>query len=393
MATPTPLPIGSVSQRPPGKRPKPNLFVRLIRLQSSTLCKHLSRLRRILSGDTSQPRAHQHQRLLANKLTAAASAKMAPTIHCVRHAQGYHNLSIANHSMHDPLLTPYGEQQCRDLQKNFPYHDRVDCVVASPLKRTIYTALLGFPTDIETKDLKVIALPELQETSDLPCDTGSSPAEISKEFQGKPVDIGLVHDGWDSKEGKWAPETSAIEKRAREARRWLMARSEQNIVVVTHGESGVRRTTATASRDAPLTGFRRLPSLLHRRLDGQRSLLGHRLGQHRVPLLHLQRPRARECTPGRDARVPEPAPAPAEAARPQRNLGADAHNLKRGGRKGTTGRFVCRFVRRCHPGQGTMNDDCSRAGGVRSTDRWFRAYSGGQGEESQSERGLRKHCV
>lgn len=160
---------------------------------------------------------------------------MPPTIHCVRHAQGYHNLSTANHSMHDPLLTPLGEEQCRQLQKNFPYQDKIDLVVASPLKRTIYTALLSFKDVIKAKNLKVIALPELQETSDLPCDTGSPPEEIAREFEDKPVDLSLVKPGWDSKRIKWAPTAKAIESRARDARQWLMARPEKNIVIVTHG--------------------------------------------------------------------------------------------------------------------------------------------------------------
>jgi broad specificity phosphatase PhoE len=138
--------------------------------------------------------------------------------------------------MRDPLLTPYGEEQCRDLAKKFPYHGNVEAVVASPIKRTIYTALLGFGDDLASKNLKVIGLPELQETSDLPCDTGSDPDVIQKEFAGKPVDLSLVQPDWNSKKGKWAPTAKAIEARAREARLWLMNRPEKEIVVVTHGD-------------------------------------------------------------------------------------------------------------------------------------------------------------
>ncbi|KAK4984350.1 hypothetical protein LTR50_006646 [Elasticomyces elasticus] len=160
---------------------------------------------------------------------------MAPIVHCVRHAQGYHNLAAANHSIPDPLLTPFGEQQCRELQENFPFHKTVDCIVASPIKRTIATALLAFQSDIEAKNLTVIALPEIQETSDLPCDTGSDVAEIAREFDGRPVDLSLVKEGWNNKQGKWAPTAKAIDARAREARSWLMQRPEKEIVVVTHG--------------------------------------------------------------------------------------------------------------------------------------------------------------
>jgi broad specificity phosphatase PhoE len=161
---------------------------------------------------------------------------MTPTIHCVRHAQGYHNLSVANHNLPDPLLTSFGEEQCRNLRKKFPYMGSIDLVVASPLKRTINTALLAFEPVLREKGLKVIALPELQETSDLPCDRGSAPELLAKEFEGKPVDLSLVKPGWDSKRMKWAPTSTAIEKRAGDARRWLMARPEKEIVVVSHGE-------------------------------------------------------------------------------------------------------------------------------------------------------------
>lgn len=165
---------------------------------------------------------------------------MAPTtVHLVRHAQGYHNISVANHAIHDPLLTPVGEEQCRVLQQDFPQLKDVDCVIASPLKRTIYTALLSFEPIIESKKLKVIALPELQETSDLPCDTGSSVEEIEREFKGKPIDTSLLHleanKSWNDKKGRWAPTAAAIDARASDAREYLYSRKEKNIVVVTHG--------------------------------------------------------------------------------------------------------------------------------------------------------------
>jgi len=161
---------------------------------------------------------------------------MTPRIHCVRHAQGYHNLSVANHSIRDPLLTPYGEEQCRDLARSFPYHDKIDAVVASPIRRTVYTALLGFGSDLDRKSLNVIAMPELQETSDLPCDTGNSSEDLAREFDGKPVDLGLVQPGWNSKKMQWAANARSIEARARAARLWLMNRPEKDIVVVTHGK-------------------------------------------------------------------------------------------------------------------------------------------------------------
>ncbi|EER41618.1 phosphoglycerate mutase [Histoplasma capsulatum H143] len=193
---------------------------------------------------------------------------MPPIIHCVRHAQGYHNLSHANHILSDPLLTPHGESQCRALSAEFPHHSRIDLVVASPLRRTLYTALLSFEDQIKSKGLKIVALPEIQETSDVPCDVGSDLAVLRKEVEenGMPVDLELVGGDWNSKfcvpglvsggataeqgitglifdmaffdiaqKGKWAPSAEAIANRAREARRWLKARPEKEIVVVSHG--------------------------------------------------------------------------------------------------------------------------------------------------------------
>ena len=174
---------------------------------------------------------------------------MAPTIYCVRHAQGYHNLSIVNHQMHDPLLTAVGEEQCRTLSRTFPDIRSIGLVVASPMKRTIYTALTTFEPILKEKDLKIIALPELQETSDLPCDTGSPPEELAKEFENKPVDLSLVKSGWDSKKAKWAPNAPAIERRARDARQWLMARPESNIVVVSHGMSTLQQHHQTTETE------------------------------------------------------------------------------------------------------------------------------------------------
>ena len=141
---------------------------------------------------------------------------------------------MANHSLHDPSLTPYGEEQCRHLAQHFPYHKSVQLLVASPLRRTIYTTLLAFEPEVK-RGLKIITLPEIQETSDTPCDTGSDIGVLKKEMADKPVDLSMVSEGWNSKQGKWAPDAKAIEARAREARKWLKARPEKEIVLVTHG--------------------------------------------------------------------------------------------------------------------------------------------------------------
>lgn len=160
---------------------------------------------------------------------------MAPTLHLVRHAQGLHNLNADNTKIHDPDLTSLGEQQCAELQKHFPYHQGVDLIVSSPIRRTLYTALLSFEDDIKSKNLTIVALPELQETSDLPCDTGSTPAHLASEFARYHIDFTHVQEEWNVKTGRWSAHEDAIKKRAQEAREWLAQRPEKEIVVVTHG--------------------------------------------------------------------------------------------------------------------------------------------------------------
>ena len=153
---------------------------------------------------------------------------------CLTLQIGYHNLTPDNHSMPDPSLTPEGKEQCQNLAESFPYHKTIGAIVASPLRRTIYTALYGFKPLIE-KGMPVIALPEICETADVPCDTGTDIAVLREEMKDKPVDLSRVKEGWNAKTGKWAPTVDALEKRAREARQWLKARPEDEIVVVTHG--------------------------------------------------------------------------------------------------------------------------------------------------------------
>ncbi|KAL5883708.1 hypothetical protein ACKVWL_002698 [Pyricularia oryzae] len=154
---------------------------------------------------------------------------MPATIYFVRHAQGYHNLPKVpggpNPSLlADPDLTELGKEQCAELSKNFPFHDKITHLVASPLRRTLYTCLLSFGPVLEQGRVqKVTALPELQEIAALPSDTGSDPAVLAKEFGGEKVDLGLVKDDWTDKGpgSPFAPELEKLDARARAARIWL----------------------------------------------------------------------------------------------------------------------------------------------------------------------------
>ncbi|KAJ5127310.1 phosphoglycerate mutase-like protein [Penicillium atrosanguineum] len=163
---------------------------------------------------------------------------MPPKIHLVRHAQGYHNLGIEHMNIHDPLLTDYGKKQCHELRRNFPNLSGIELLVASPMRRAIYTALEAFLPDYEKPDgRKLIALPELQELSDMPCDVGSSLADLKAEMeaQGAPVDLSGLDENWTEKTGRLGITIERIFERAQYVRQWLMARPEKEIVVVSHG--------------------------------------------------------------------------------------------------------------------------------------------------------------
>ncbi|KAL7276399.1 hypothetical protein RUND412_000603 [Rhizina undulata] len=153
-----------------------------------------------------------------------ALAVVAPKLlTLVRHGQAHHNVD-QKYYLHDPYLTELGEIQCETLPERFPDEPPVDLLVSSPLKRTLQTTILGFRDDI-ARGVVVEVLPELQETMDLPCDTGSSREEIENDPQFQGVKL----------KGRWAPTPAALRKRARDARRWLRDRPETHVVAVLHG--------------------------------------------------------------------------------------------------------------------------------------------------------------
>lgn len=176
---------------------------------------------------------------------------MAPTLVCVRHAQGFHNLGAEYHSLRDPKLTPFGQEQCTTLRDSgIVDQNKVSLVVSSPLTRTIHTAFVSFQPAIEGSRCqpRIIALPDTQETSDFPCDTGSD-IEVLQEIcdTGKwPVDLSRLDNKWNDKSStsRYYPSGTAIKARAQAARqqiRQLMKAlvdagdSDAQVILVTHG--------------------------------------------------------------------------------------------------------------------------------------------------------------
>lgn len=162
---------------------------------------------------------------------------MAPIVHCVRHGQGFHNLTKENEhaeDIPDPDLTKRGREQCERLRDSFPYQDKVDCILASPIRRTIQTALIGFAPAIKQRGLKLILAPRAQETSSRPSDTGSSIADLEREF-GSQIDKHRMHEDWNSNQGEWKMDNASIEQHIIELRRALRTWNFEHIVLVAHG--------------------------------------------------------------------------------------------------------------------------------------------------------------
>lgn len=162
---------------------------------------------------------------------------MAPNsiIHLVRHAEGYHQLPLSHPdiNLHDPELTPNGRKQCQRFRAQFTRHEQVDLLCASPMRRTLLTALLAFEPEV-ARGLKVVAVADAQEATDAPSDTGSPPSTLIKEFEDR-VDYHNLSDDWYVKTGHNAVDHRSLFVRARALRQWIRERKEEEIVVVTHG--------------------------------------------------------------------------------------------------------------------------------------------------------------
>lgn len=174
---------------------------------------------------------------------------MPPVVRCVRHGQGHHNLG--NYTLSDPRLTPLGEEQCHALlTKHFSDQSQISLVTASPLTRTLHTAILTFGSGLKNGKCTptILAVPDAQETSDFPCDTGSDLPVLqayTKE-RGWPIDLSLLRNDWNVKTmtGRYSPHSDAIAARAKAVRlllrqkaRELVSAGDENaeIMFVAHG--------------------------------------------------------------------------------------------------------------------------------------------------------------
>ena len=197
---------------------------------------------------------------------------MATQIHLVRHAESTHNVS-KDFSERDPPLTEIGVKQASELVSSFPHSQSIGLVITSPLKRAVRTALAAFLHVLDKSNYlpgsssagisngaKLIVDPDLQEKSDLPCDTGSDRPTLETTFPG--VNFGTLDQSWHLKEGAYSAVDEIVEARAARFRTRLVQlvkelRNERkkDIVVVTHGVF-MKVLSGDPSIDLPKAGWR-----------------------------------------------------------------------------------------------------------------------------------------
>lgn len=116
---------------------------------------------------------------------------------------------------------PKGHEQCKHLASVFPYFGRIDMVCASPIRRAIQTAQITMDPFLQSGKKTILALPLAQEATDKPANTPSSIGRLQEEY-GHIVNFERCMEDhrkdYDSKRGKWAPDASSLEARARELR-------------------------------------------------------------------------------------------------------------------------------------------------------------------------------
>lgn len=176
---------------------------------------------------------------------------MASTIYLVRHAESEHNVS-KDFSHRDPSLTELGQSQASALAQSFPALSSVAVVLTSPLARAVQTTLGAFGSIIDKQFIgdsgidagaRLILDPDLQERSDLPCDTGSDRELLEARFPS--LDFSVLRDGWHAKTGPNTADDAAVKARAQAVRDKLLTLVEElakesdtgkrDVVVVTHG--------------------------------------------------------------------------------------------------------------------------------------------------------------
>jgi len=203
----------------------------------------------------------------------------------IRHGESEHN-TASDWGIRDPGLTDQGWKQAKAL-KHEPLlkgalgqyegtEQMVELILVSPLRRTLQTAqaineIMRSLNAAKSQKVPIIAVSDLQETSDSPCDTGHPAHLLGAEFP--EVDFGSVAEDWFDKQAKWNYSTADRVTRFSE---WIASRPERTILCIGHLDFfhqlvGVRlRNCGVAKYEFSAKGWRQ-----HAVSDTQKSVVSH----------------------------------------------------------------------------------------------------------------------
>ncbi|KAL6062566.1 Phosphoglycerate mutase [Balamuthia mandrillaris] len=182
-----------------------------------------------------------------------AGRAAAKKLYLIRHAESEHNLfsALPGNAKVDPYLwdcnvTEKGRQQIEQLQERVKDIE-VDLIVCSPLTRALQTCLGGFAGRNQT----VVVTDLCRERLENACDFGRLAKELVEDFP--TVDFSALPSGiwWYIpeelsaqiteenykelfREHRWKEPLAEMAERIEAFKRWLLAREEQTIAVVSH---------------------------------------------------------------------------------------------------------------------------------------------------------------
>ncbi|WFD36278.1 hypothetical protein MCUN1_003156 [Malassezia cuniculi] len=139
----------------------------------------------------------------------------------------------------DAPLTALGKQQAARVPAlTAALQQSVDVILSSPLRRTLQTTAAAYAPAISRLGghKSVVVLPQLQECNAVPCDTGSSRAELESDSEFAIFDLSALTDDWTSKAGFYAADDASLNARAQWIRQHLRERPENEIALVAHGD-------------------------------------------------------------------------------------------------------------------------------------------------------------
>jgi broad specificity phosphatase PhoE len=129
--------------------------------------------------------------------------------------------------MIDPPLTTHSLRQCLTVREAFESMDKFNYVLCSPLNRTMETCLEAFKPLFEERGLKIIAWGDLREWDNSTWNQGSSLNELKRKYEGMPVDLSLIKEGWELIQDK--------DRKKRQSLSWVVSVNSKNVSYMADG--------------------------------------------------------------------------------------------------------------------------------------------------------------